>query len=738
MAFKIVQVDRQPPMFQQSVQLDLSRATAILYRQSKRGSDKTHIESRMLQESLKPFVIWARGEDSDENIHIFDEGAGVSGTKGIDKRAKLRDLHVEIANNLIGDVVLARPDRLFRDKHFSNVSTFTELAEKMKIKVIVPTDKGITVYDFSREKDLQSFQEAMIQAYAYIVNQIGYMNRARAAKVAKGFYGGGTIPLPYVLLRDMPKEEQVQIVYDPWQEIALDLFKKFTEFHFESARIARYVEDKGILFPFMPEEDFLQYLPVTTLTKLGKGYTFAQTESILDYLSNLTLAGFTRGGKDDDGNTILIPNTFDAAIPLDILEPCYAAIKGEYIDGTPFIRSGKARQYRKQSEETEAILHGLLTSDEGSITVLAQNARNHPVYSCRKGGYLGQKSRAGLGRVESPWGLPVISTDRVVLDRLIALCEYDSSIVERVKQYFGTTEKKGQNSLEVLDTAILNTQKAVKRVSKTILNVTKDNVDDDGEEIELEKDDPLLVEKRGLQVQLRRLQKQREEAARLNREDPSKSIEGFYDVLSHLREQFYERTPQDRKDIMRKLIDDITVNCISAHLFTLHITWIEPLATRSGEDVALLWRSVPIKNESWNTWTPEEDDALRRLYPNASKLELLETIPSKSPGQIKSRACELGVRRDTWDTSGNEQFDRTITYNDLQAAAAFTETTRERHLLWRKINEMASRAKRGEVSALWFLPVDMISFSQSLVTDTIDTGVSGQRTRAQLRAWKGA
>src|SRR5436305_10095644 len=101
MSFKIMQVDRQPSMFQQSVQLDSTRATAILYRQSKRGSDKTHIESRMLQESLKPFVIQARGENSEENIHIFDEGAGVSGTKGIDKRNKLRELHVEIASNLI-------------------------------------------------------------------------------------------------------------------------------------------------------------------------------------------------------------------------------------------------------------------------------------------------------------------------------------------------------------------------------------------------------------------------------------------------------------------------------------------------------------------------------------------------------------------------------------------------------------------------------------------------------------
>ena len=152
-------------MFQQSIQLDLSRATAILYRQSRRGSDKVHIESRMLQESLKPFVVAARGEDSDENIHIFDEGAGVSGTKGIDKRKKLQELHIEIASNLIGDIVLARPDRLFRNKHFANVSTFTQLAEKMKIKVIVPTDKGVIVYDFSNLTHVHQFRVQCVQAF---------------------------------------------------------------------------------------------------------------------------------------------------------------------------------------------------------------------------------------------------------------------------------------------------------------------------------------------------------------------------------------------------------------------------------------------------------------------------------------------------------------------------------------------------------------------------------------------
>lgn len=727
MAFKIMQIDRQLSPFYHSIQLDLTRATAILYRQSKRGSDRTHIESRMLQESLFPFVFQVRGEGHDRNIHIFDEGAGVSGTKGIDKRHKLRDLHVEIADNLIGDVVLARPDRLFRDKHFANVSTFTQLAERKRIKVIVPQDRGVIVYDFTKEKDLQAFQEAMIQAYAYIVNQIGYMNRARALKVSKGLYGGGGLALPYVLLRDMPKEEQVQVIYEPWLDAAFDLFKHFTEFNFEAGRIARYVEDKPYIFKFMPDEDFQEYLPVTRLTRANGGYTFISRETLLEYLSNLSLAGFAKAGKDGEGNDILIPNAFEAAIPLELLEPCFAAITGNYLDGTPFVKVGTSRQYRRQPE-TDAILHGLLTSDDGTISTYAELQVDWPVYSCRAGGYFGQKARVGLGRMENVWALGVRPIDRIVLDRLIALAEYDNELVERVKAYFGQKAGEGESTLEVLDAAILNTQKALKRVSNTILKATEGLEDEHGEPIELDKDDPLLVEKRSLLLQLRRLQIQREQAAAQANEDPSKSIVGFYDVLSHLREQFHKRSPQDKKDIMKKLIKEVKINALSPHLLTLHITWIEPLTTRSGEDVALLWRGTPSKTPTTNNWTKVEEEALRRLYKGAPQLALMQAIPHKTPNQMRDKACALGVQRDYRHMEKGGKFHWTVTYLDLQQAAAFTENIKEREFLWREINAMAERTRKGDVSAMWFMPIDMISFAKALsVANVLETGVSAQK-----------
>src|SRR5713226_7789952 len=127
--------------------IDLNRKTAVLIRQSMRKADKDHYESRLLQENLIPIAIRIRGETDRTNILVFDEGAGVSGTKGYDEREKLSALYLAIANNIVGSLLVVRPDRLFRDKHFLNVGMFTELAERKKLILIVP---GKRIYDFTK------------------------------------------------------------------------------------------------------------------------------------------------------------------------------------------------------------------------------------------------------------------------------------------------------------------------------------------------------------------------------------------------------------------------------------------------------------------------------------------------------------------------------------------------------------------------------------------------------------
>src|SRR6266702_8153050 len=313
--------------------IDLRRKTAVLIRQSMRKADIDHYESRLLQMNLIPIAIRIRGETDGTNILVFDEGAGVSGTKGYDQREQLSALYLAIANDIVGSLLVARPDRLFRDKHFLNVGMFTELAERKKLLLIVP---GKRVYDFTKYADLQAFQKDMQDAYNYIATHVKYMNDVRDQKMLRGLYGGGNLPAPYVIDKTVWKDEQVPIIYSPWLAYALDLFKQFKAHDFSVSYMCRYIESLPHLFPSPTYEDTQRYMFRTKMRFVPGGYTFSDVSSVRYYLSNLTLGGYMKVGEDGDGNVLLIPNAFDAAVPLDLLDPAYAAITGHYIDGAPF------------------------------------------------------------------------------------------------------------------------------------------------------------------------------------------------------------------------------------------------------------------------------------------------------------------------------------------------------------------------------------------------------------------
>ena len=66
------------------------------------------------------------------NILVYDEGAGVSGTKGYDQRPQTIQAVYRYCQRRHRQYCRSACDRLFRDKHFRNVSMFTEIAEAEK------------------------------------------------------------------------------------------------------------------------------------------------------------------------------------------------------------------------------------------------------------------------------------------------------------------------------------------------------------------------------------------------------------------------------------------------------------------------------------------------------------------------------------------------------------------------------------------------------------------------------
>src|SRR5260370_27697762 len=88
-SIKILHVALEAEYDLTGISVDLSRKTGVLIRQSRKKSDKNHYESRLRQETMLSVAAEIRGDEDDRNILLYDEGAGISGTKGYDERPKL-------------------------------------------------------------------------------------------------------------------------------------------------------------------------------------------------------------------------------------------------------------------------------------------------------------------------------------------------------------------------------------------------------------------------------------------------------------------------------------------------------------------------------------------------------------------------------------------------------------------------------------------------------------------------
>jgi len=53
-------------------------------------------------------------------------------------------------------------------------------------------------------------------------------------------------------------------------------------------------------------------------------------------------------------------------------------------------------------------------------------------------------------------------------------------------------------------------------------------------------------------------------------------------------------------------------------------------------------------NQFTSSWTPEELERLRRIYPTHTKRAILMAFPGRSWGAIKGKAHRLRINRKTW------------------------------------------------------------------------------------------
>jgi len=430
------------------------------------------------------------------------------------------------------------------------------------------------------------------------------------------------------------------------------------------------------------------------------GYSFSDMGSVKEWLANLTLGGYARVGKDEEGNMLFMPNAFDAAIPHELFDEVYAAIAGHHIDGTPFEGQTNTRRYmRNNPQGAHALFHGILTSNQGHVTPHTAGASPEYDYQCFREIEIAGHVRKTRFMTQSvvQWSLRAPQFDRIVLDRLFALSEHDNRMAARVKKTFESMKDTGIQEADVLQEQIDQTRKQIERYDFLLTDTSV------GLDIETaQKYAAILAELRPKLARLLQKQQKRPDI------DPEQTISNFYYVLSHLTTEFFKQGIDVQKQMMTKLVQQITVDRLSPHLYSLYIIWQDGVARRP--DIALLWRGVAVRGK--DGWSTEEDESIRTYWPDAHPIEIMRRLPERSIDSIANRAIELGVSR-TFRTGGQKvnPYSRSMTYTDLEAAIQRVSEEDEAYICG-MLNDMAEKTKRGEIIAYWPLPVERVVDSE--------------------------
>ncbi len=685
-AFKLRQAENRPNDYAGALpEIDKRRATATLVRQSKTGADTAQAESRETQLGLQDYGKLLYGDD-EPDVRLYDEGAGVSGQKRIDQRKELDRLYQDMNKGIIGTVILAREDRLFRNKHMDQVGVFTRLAEEKRIKVIVPPissasgDERTRVYDFTVYRDLCAFQDKMREAYGYIEGHVKYMHFCQQNKADKGGYDGRGLP-PGLAVKGK-KQDQVIVIYEPWAQEMRKLALRAQALSWDMGKLNREVARKTFLFPEIPEEDKERYMFRTTMRLIpGVGYKPVDPQTIRDWLTNEMLIGWWQ--PDADKPDTIIDN-HPAVLDYALFAEGYAALKGYTLDGEPVDNGRGITRVRRTREMPPALLfHGRLAvrplSPDRTAFISVDEHRSKWYYY----GY----SRQAQGMVTDKFlSIPGAPFDTIVIERLKALEKADQQMKDKVKATLEQVYDQQSEDfvsihqqIEGIQTQLV--ENAKKRMRTSEADPMYNMLDVEAKE--------LLERQRDLEAK----------KSKLGIVDSPEEIAQLHHLLGNFEAVWPTFDLDQRQRAFSLLINRIEVEMVSPHWIRLSIDWLDAISPRL--DIAYLWKAMPSRSGGY-VFSEEEKEVLRRHYPRSPRLEILKGLPVRTWHSIQRQAELMHIRR---EIPSNDDLLPRVCYSDLIPNLDGQYLFRDYETTMAYIREADGKTSRKEAPlyALWLL-----------------------------------
>lgn len=619
-------------------EIDTSRDTAVYLRQSRRKADKKNGESRQMQEALRIFAMKLRRQDTMEHIQVYDEGAGKSGRLRIDERPELNRLWQDLKSGVIGQVIIAREDRLFRDEHGDQSGAFTRLAQALDIQVFIPPFQAsgeldeygaVVYYDFKVHDHLKAFKRKMDISADFLSGHVKYMIAARHNKSRRGAYDGRNLPPGLVLERHAPKDTRRPVLYEPWVKTMQWVFEKAEEFNWVAAAIMREIEHMPYLFPEPSEDDKAKYEFCTALHHCeGGGYKPKFVGTLMFWFTNVHLIGWwTIKMKSSDTVEVLVGN-HPAVLDEALFRRCYEYNTGYTLEGEEVLqpRRKRIRQIRKHNSP-EALLHGCISSP-GALGVFTHVLRGKPRYIAHK------KNSANLP--ELMFSIYAEWIDALVVDRLRELLASDKMIADRVKGYLEALlecQTKENGSIED-QIAEIDRKLAVSRRRLTILN---------NELGSTKEEDELAI---SLSRTIKGLTKQREQLVMKQSSttivDGPTEVKEFYDTLSGFEAKWPKLSLGKKQKLLDLITHTIELDMKTPHWMSLRVKWLDAVTPRP--DIALVWRAYCSQVD--RITTPEEIAVIKDAWPTMTVWsDVLMRIPTRTYQYLKTMASNLGVKK---------------------------------------------------------------------------------------------
>lgn len=701
--------------------IDLTRKTAALKRQSRKGADQLNPESRLHQDGLIRTAVEIRADHDSLMVIECDEGSGVSGQKKIYERPKLLELWQAIHDGTVGSVIVAREDRLFRDRFLTQVTQFAEECAKRGVLLIVA---GRRCYDFRIADDFNAFIRKMQEAYGYIDTHVRYMYEMKLKKLARGEWVGGCLVAPYALdrcaiqsareqrreLKEWGGDEEEEamitrafrpIIYAPWHPVAIELFQKFKLFDFSRARLGRYIEDRKYVFPLPTPEDLQKYIFKTTMHVVpALGYTFADSSCLPRWMSNLMFLGYASAGRDEEGNRIYIEGAFEAAIERELFEECYEANTGFTLDGKPssMLRNRSRFTRKNPTGQAQALLTKCFHSSDGSVKFSARSDGPEKAYYFCQAKRVIDEGEVALSIWDSNalWTLPVRVFDCAVVGRLTDLAQHDKELAKRVEHYYTELTKDRASEKQIIVDDISKQEALIAHYDRLLTNPAR----------------PLTQaqEKRYLEAQAdveHDLAKAQAALKKYEEVQPDEFIPAFYRILGEAPGEFWNMDIDRQRRMLRLLVDSIEVENISPHMYSLRLKWKDPVTPRW--DCALIFRRNSLRSVlKGDDWSEEELALLKEIYPTGDKLDLHKAFPMKSCEAIKQKSSELQIKRALERPTTYSIIHRSLCYADWVHtcnALHVEHTSEEGRVVLRQLNHFARTTEKRSAAFWWLLPV---------------------------------